>query len=775
VGIRGQKKAAGRSAALRAALGIGRLDPLISSRTPLSEGIAAYGRLDQTARRQLAKIALMVGAAILGFWGFQITSEANVRWQTSTIWSNAFRTLQLLTTQFPPNLPTELPIQLQIARFALPVFAIWFTIAAVMRRFNRPLMAWYAGFRRNHIVLFGDTPVTRAFTRAFRAVERDVVAIIPPVESDKVAPIEVNGARVAFGDPTRPLVLRRAGLHRAAAAIAADDVGKSAVALAAAVAAVSREKRSSSAPPLTFLLRLSQRELRALVATQIAAAMRESHVDVRLYIRERTVARSLLARYPLDWGLPPGPHDIHAAIVGLGDMGAELLLQLARIAVPVPGRRAILTAIDTRADGLRDQLLAEHPGLANCGELRFVNAEVHPSAIKASEVDDWFQAPIPATAIYVCCGDDHTNLSMAIGLRRAYARLGQPSPPVFVYQRDSREPVEALPHIHATAIDTLRILPFGDVAEEADPFYLIDEEIDDLARLMHEEYLRSRDSISSAEGATPAQKPWSELPEIYRTANRSQADHISSKLRALGWHASTSIEDAPPPIAPADLELLARQEHERWSRDRWLGGWTYGAKRDDAERHHPNLLPYEQLSEALQGLDRKTVTSLPALLADLGIGLRRDLRLGVWFGRAAVPPAVVVQIAERAARLAGKQHIQLVLPLQSSAEFQLAQSVARTGAAGVDVALARNAARPAGEIGADADLLGVRRLIAASDRTFSLALDETLELEAAVLGALCDASDRVLIGCVRAATGQALAQRLDATRRAKIEIVSLHP
>ena len=45
-------------------------------------------------------------------------------------------------------------------------------------------------------------------------------------------------------------------------------------------------------------MRLHHRELSALVATHIAEAMRESRVDLRLYIRERTLARSLLARYP---------------------------------------------------------------------------------------------------------------------------------------------------------------------------------------------------------------------------------------------------------------------------------------------------------------------------------------------------------------------------------------------------------------------------------------------------------------------------------------------
>lgn len=51
----------------------------------------------------------------------------------------------------------------------MPLFAIWFTAAALMRRFNRPLLAWMTGMARDHVVLIGDTPVTRALAAAYRA------------------------------------------------------------------------------------------------------------------------------------------------------------------------------------------------------------------------------------------------------------------------------------------------------------------------------------------------------------------------------------------------------------------------------------------------------------------------------------------------------------------------------------------------------------------------------------------------------------------------------
>ena len=726
----------------------------------------------------------MAGAVILGFWGFQETVDANARWKMDTVWSNAFRTLQLLTSQFPSNLTTELPIQLQIARFAMPMFAVWFAMTALLRRFNRPLVAWAAGLSRHHVVLIGDSDVAAALARAYRKARRRVVAITSPPKGDDVVPMEATGAHVVFGDATKPAVLRRAAIHRASVAIVANDLESDAVVLATSVAALNRDLREPTADPLILLVRLGHRELRSLISTQIASAMRDSRVDLRLYIRERTIARSLLSRFPADWGLPRGPHDIHAAIIGLGDMGAELLLQLARIAVPTPGRRCVFTIVDRHADGLRDQLLAAHPGLANCAELRFLEAEVRPFAIKASEVKGWFDAPLAASAIYLCCGDDHANLSMAIGLRRAYARNNAPAPPLFVYQRTGNGLIEALPELHATAFDTLRIVPFGGIEDETDPFYLVDEEIDGLARLLHEEYLRSRQQMTAA-GAPPAAVPWPELPDSYRTANRSQADHVLVKLRTLGWHAATepaatATADAPS-FDAAFLEQMSIQEHVRWCRERWLAGWTYDAKRNDAELHHPNLLPYAQLSEQVRDLDRKTVTQLPSLLAGLGIALQQDRILGIWFeGRYTTTSGVLTaKILDYAtidqSDAAPRRHLQLVLPLRHPGELPLASALARRGDGGVDVVVIRYAGAPGGTIGPGVSRSGARRVIAAADRAFTLtpAVPPGMSSDVAALAALCDVCDKILLACEEAQAGESILHQLDASRRARVEIVAL--
>src|SRR4029079_16429333 len=168
-----------------------------------------------------------------------------------------------------------------------------------------------------------------------------------------------------------------------------------------AAAAEACRTRSRDRAPMPFVIRLDHGDLRALAAVQLSSSWRRSNVDLKPYVRERTVARGLLGRYPPDWGQPPGPHDVHAVVVGLGSMGGALLLQLAGIAVPSPGRRTVLTVVDRDAVALQERLLTEGPGLAQCAELRFKGADVAAADISPAQFEDWTLDPIPASAIYI--------------------------------------------------------------------------------------------------------------------------------------------------------------------------------------------------------------------------------------------------------------------------------------------------------------------------------------------------------------------------------------
>jgi hypothetical protein len=64
------------------------------------------------------------------------------------------------------------------------------------------------------------------------------------------------------------------------------------------------------------------------------------------------------------------------------------------------------------------------------------------------------------------------------------------------------------------------------------------------------------------------------------------------------------------------VERLAQNNHDHWARKRIDEGWRYGAKRNDSKKHHPDLVPYDQLPESEKEYDRKTVVeALKAIIA----------------------------------------------------------------------------------------------------------------------------------------------------------------
>lgn len=73
---------------------------------------------------------------------------------------------------------------------------------------------------------------------------------------------------------------------------------------------------------------------------------------------------------------------------------------------------------------------------------------------------------------------------------------------------------------------------------------------------------------------------------------------------------------------PQDLinlgEQIAKNVHDVWAAGRIKDGWTYGPVRNDANRLHPCLVPYEELSEEEKEYDRNTAQETLRLIVKLG-------------------------------------------------------------------------------------------------------------------------------------------------------------
>ena len=70
------------------------------------------------------------------------------------------------------------------------------------------------------------------------------------------------------------------------------------------------------------------------------------------------------------------------------------------------------------------------------------------------------------------------------------------------------------------------------------------------------------------------------------------------------------------PELHALTERLAENAHDIWAAQRLADGWTFGAKRDDAAKKHPCLIPYAELPDSEKSYDRQmAMGTLKAILA----------------------------------------------------------------------------------------------------------------------------------------------------------------
>lgn len=71
-------------------------------------------------------------------------------------------------------------------------------------------------------------------------------------------------------------------------------------------------------------------------------------------------------------------------------------------------------------------------------------------------------------------------------------------------------------------------------------------------------------------------------------------------------------------------EQIAKNAHEVWALNRMNEGWTYGPVRNDALKQHPDLIPYEDLTEGEREYDRATAMNSIKLLLKLGYKITKE-------------------------------------------------------------------------------------------------------------------------------------------------------
>lgn len=103
---------------------------------------------------------------------------------------------------------------------------------------------------------------------------------------------------------------------------------------------------------------------------------------------------------------------------------------------------------------------------------------------------------------------------------------------------------------------------------------------------------------------------------IVSVTERGKRQYKPAPIDASNFQLSDDLDEL--------IEAIAENNHDVWARQRMDEKWTYGEKRDDEHKRHPDLVPYSDLPESEKEYDRKAARGILELVQRLGYKIEKE-------------------------------------------------------------------------------------------------------------------------------------------------------
>jgi len=569
----------------------------------------------------------------LGMWGFdRYALPAGGRTPVGHFFDLLYRALQLAALEFNWQGPeVAVPVQLEIARLALPLIAGWTALRALYALFREQaqLLRIWLHYRR-HVIVCGLGQKGLTLVRDLRARDERVVVIELDAENDFIKPCRDAGAIVITGDATDAATLARAGTGRARLLVALTPQDSANVEIADR--ARSLRLTHGCRDVLTAIIQLLDVRFWHDLQGWALADRSTGPFRLELFNVYRDGALRLCRERP---PFVEGKATAHVVVVGVGRMAAAVVERTARewlerererlrreaAAVPLRDRvsRCRVTLVGPGASALAALLLARHEWVNRSCELSGLDVAV-PSA--EFERGTFLPAIGEISSAYVSLEDDEASFVAGNVLMRLLKATKTPVTAVV-------ENEAGIARVGAGCATDEFPAVFPLLERTCDAALVERGVVETVARALHAQWCGRAER---SRGRAPA---WEEAPEWMRESSRAAVGSYRDCLMELGYQLRPLFdpEAAVRNFSAAEIEIIARQEHERWCSERTASGWRLGERYDEAEKTSPWLRAWDDpgYGENEKDYDRGRVTRLSALLAEVGIEVRRSR--WVLFGR----------------------------------------------------------------------------------------------------------------------------------------------
>jgi hypothetical protein len=354
---------------------------------------------------------------------------------------------------------------------------------------------------------------------------------------------------------------------------------------------------------------------------------------VRMWCPDDLSARRVLRNVELDgtWSFAKPGGSSTMLMLGFGAANRALAARAIGQMHHVDETPVRLHVFDEHADRCWSLFHEAWPGVEGAVEHALHGCDAHGAQTRA-ELRKWAGDNATNLLVAVSIGDLDANLALASSIiHDLSASTEHPRAVILIRQRGIADADEIARFARVGGRSPgIQVLAWGDVPGSQSPGDVLEEELDELARSVHAEYLKGAEAKLTPEEWLKKRKEasatwhsplrdWELLWPFYRDDNRNSADFAGRRLAALGLALVDATGEAPKQstVQPVDLTrdeltILAKLEHRRWTVNRLMNGWRRGEEKqkDPVKRIHHDLVPWEQLSEESKGKDFRVTAGI---------------------------------------------------------------------------------------------------------------------------------------------------------------------
>ncbi|PLS02337.1 NAD-binding protein [Neobacillus cucumis] len=611
--------------------------PSLTLTALLTIDLVAYVSVFYTGliKKNRLQVLMFLVAVTTGFYGFKFLAIKEY-----SVLNSMYSTFRLFLLDLDPVFPedgsvfTRYPLAVEIARWSAAAYTISTLFSIIYSLFNQKIrLIWY-GILGKHIVVSGFHKKSMTLVENLKKEDKKVVLLAEEISEAQRSYLQELGVIVFAGRQGDPSLYKKSKLQRAEYFIIYhEDDSRNLNEILALNHYVNNKRSLLHMKQVIFHLESHQ----SMELFEDLEKELDFHTNVSLkpINVHRLIANELFDQIPLYKNYEkrvrdPQGEPLHLLFIGFGQTGQQLAVQAIERSAFLTKKLLKITVLDKNAGRVKKEWEDNYPNSKMVVDIQF-----HSMNIEIESTFDFLKKqPLAFTHLFVCLKEDSHDLKEGIRLAKKISDI-----PIFLKVNEEAE-ISLWLHRHEGKYHNLHLFGNHDMILTYD--YVINDQLEDLAKKVHESYQKSKELESNTK-----QKEWRELSTFTKESNRNQITHAFTKLMLLGLKAVPVYEESKSGLGAVTelefkaeakklLEPIAEAEHKRWNIFHFLRGWdilediSNGIKDTDKKLHgclvtYNDLMKiYELTGEDYQKYDRDVVLDLHDTMKRLGYKIVKD-------------------------------------------------------------------------------------------------------------------------------------------------------